>query len=86
MIIVDAGTLYKYGTYLSDKSDSTTLGAFEIFRVKAETLTGRKICRLRTDGAFDSLAWREYDQQHGITHELTTPYSSAQNGLAERAI
>jgi hypothetical protein len=25
MIIVDAGTSYKYGAYLSDKSDATTL-------------------------------------------------------------
>ena len=86
MIIVDAGTSYKYGAYLSDKSDSTTLAAFEIFRAKAETLTGRKVRRLRTDRAYESAAWGEYCQTHGITHEFTAPYSSAQNGLAERAI
>lgn len=49
MIIVDAGTSYKYGTYLADKSDSTTVASFEVFRTKAETMTGRKIHRLRTD-------------------------------------
>ena len=86
MIIVDAGTSYKYGTYLSDKSDATTLEAFEIFRAKAESLTSRKVSRLRTDGAFDTSAWREYNQKQGITHELSAPYSSSQNGLAERAI
>ena len=43
MIIVDAGTSYKYGAYLSDKSDSTTLAAFEIFRARAETATRKKI-------------------------------------------
>jgi transposase InsO family protein len=86
MIIVDAGTSYKYGEYLSDKSDSTTLATFEIFRAMAETLTGKKIRRLRTDRAFESAAWNDYCQRHGITHEFTAPYSSAQNGLAERAI
>ena len=86
MIIVDAGTSYKHGVYLADKSDSTTLAAFEIFRSQAETTTGRKVRQLRTDGAFDTTAWREYCQQKGVIHEFTAPYSSAQNGLAERAI
>ena len=86
MIIVDAGTSFKYGAYLSDKSDATTVSTFEIFRAKAETVTGKKIRRLRTDRAFESSAWGEYCQQHGITHEFTAPYSSAQNGLAEHAI
>jgi hypothetical protein len=86
MIIVDAGTSYKYGAYLADKSDLTTIGAFDIFRARVETLTGRKIRRLKTDGAFNSSAWNEYLQKFGISHEPTAPYSSAQNGLAERAI
>ena len=46
MIIVDAGTAFKHGAYLSDKSDSTTMQVFEIFCTKAETMTGRKICCL----------------------------------------
>ena len=86
MIIIDAGTSYKYGAYLSDKSDSTTLDAFSVFQTKAETMTGRRIQRLRSDGAFSSAAWTAYVEKHGITHEITAPYSSAQNGLAERAI
>jgi Integrase core domain/GAG-pre-integrase domain len=86
MIIVDAGTSHKYGAYLRDKSDATTLATFETFRTMAETVTGRKMRRLRTDRAFESTAWREYCQTHGIIHEFTAPYSSAQNGLAEHAI
>ena len=86
MIIVDAGTSYKYGAYLSDKSDRTTLATFESFRVTAETTTGKKVCRIRTDRAYESAAWDDYCQRLGITHEFTAPYSSAQNGLAERAI
>lgn len=86
MIVVDAGSSYKYGAFLADKSDPTVLGALDIFRNQAETLTGRKVRRLRSDGAFNSGAWMEYYQKHGITHESSAPYSSSQNGLAERAI
>ena len=38
------------------------------------------------DGAFDTFAWKTYCQQNSINHELTAPYSSSQNGLAEGAI
>src|ERR1700678_1005050 len=86
MLIVDAGTSTKYGAYLQDKSDTSTLASLDTFRTMAETLTGRKIRRLRTDRAFESATWKEYCQRHGIIHEFTAPYSSAQNGLAERAI
>lgn len=86
MMIVDAGASHKYGVYLQDKSDTSTIAGFDTFRTTAETLTGRKIRRLRTDRAFESNAWKEYCQTHGIIHEFTAPYSSAQNGLAERAI
>ena len=86
MVIVDAGTSYKWGAYLSDKSDTMTLAAFESFCTQAETMTGRKIRKLRTDGAFGSAAWEAYCQQHGITHEVTATHSSSQNGLAEHAI
>ena len=40
MIIVDGGTSYKYGIYLPDKSDETTIAAFNVFHRKAETATG----------------------------------------------
>lgn len=87
MIIVDAGTSYKHGAYLPDKSDATTLAAFEDFRVRVEALAGnKKLRRIRSDGAFDSPAWRDYYTSRGVIHETSMPYSSAQNGLAERAI
>ena len=86
MIIVDAGMSYKYGAYLADKSDSTTLAAFETFQAHAESLSGKKIRRLHTDGAFETTTWKDYCQRNSITQELTAPYSSSQNGLSERAI
>jgi len=49
MPIVDVGTSYKHGAYLADKSDSSMIAAFNVFRAKAELLTGCKIWRLRTD-------------------------------------
>jgi hypothetical protein len=86
MMIVDAGTSNKFGDFLEDKSDATTQGSFENFRTKSEMLAGKKIQCICTDGAFDTLSWRNYIQTHGITHELSAPYPSSQNGLAECAI
>jgi len=86
MPIVDGGSSYKHGAFLADKSDASTIPAFDAFRAEAEALSGRKIRRVRTDRAYDSAAWKEYCQRHSIIHEFSAPYSSAQNGLAERAI
>ena len=44
MILVDAGMSCKCGVYLPDKSDATTIQAFDNFCTKAETATGKKIC------------------------------------------
>ena len=89
MIIIDAGTSYKYGAFLSDKSDRTILAAFEIFHAYAETTTGKKIRRLRTDRAYTT-------QLHGETtvnamvlhtnlphliHLLKMDWLSVQSGL-----
>ena len=86
MIIVDGGSSYKFGAYLSDKLDTTTLATFDAFHTKSETLTGKKVHRLRMDGAFDMGAWKEYDQKHTIIHKFSAPYSSLQNGLAKCTI
>jgi len=86
MPVVDGGSSYKYGAYLPDKSDSSTIAAFDTFRIEAESLSGHKVCRIRMDRAYDTSAWKDYCQRHGIIHEFTAPYSSAQNGLAEQVI
>ena len=83
MPVVDGGKSYKYGAYLSDKSDSSTIAAFDTFRVEAKSLLNRKVRRIHTDWAYDTSAWRDYCLHHRIIHEFTAPYSSAQNGLAE---
>jgi len=86
MPIVDGGSSYKYGAYLSDKSDASTIAAFDKFRVDTELLSSRKVRHICTNQAFDTSAWRDYCQCHEIIHKFTAPYSSVQNGLAERAI
>ena len=49
MPIVDGGSSYKHGAYLSDKSDSSTIAAFDTFRTAVEPLSGHKVCRVRTN-------------------------------------
>jgi len=48
---------------------------------------GYKVCRVRTDngGEFTSKILHEFFSERGITHELTVPHSSSQNGGVERA-
>jgi hypothetical protein len=40
MPIVDGGTSYKYAAYPSDKSDSSTIAAFDVFHVESESISG----------------------------------------------
>jgi len=60
MPIIDAGTSFKHGAYLADKSDASTIPAFDTFRARAESMTGRRIRRLRTDRVYESKSWEEY--------------------------
>jgi hypothetical protein len=46
MVIVDAETFYKHGVCLPNKSDATTIPAFNNFCTRAEMMTGRKIHQL----------------------------------------
>ncbi len=86
MILVDSGTGCKGGEFLADKSDETTVGAFDRWRKLAETQTERKVKRVKADHVFARTKWVDYCAEHGIILELTAPHSSVQNGLAEHAI
>jgi hypothetical protein len=48
--------------------------------------TGCKVRTLRSDngGEYLSCAFKEHLAEHGITHQLTVPYTPQQNGTAER--
>ncbi|KAF5391957.1 hypothetical protein D9757_003238 [Collybiopsis confluens] len=86
MAIVDSGSGTHAAEFLPNKGDTATIAAFDRYRVTAEAESGKRIRTVLTDNAFVSKAWEDYFTSHDIHHVTTTPYSSAQNGLAERAI
>ncbi|KAL2250203.1 UNVERIFIED_CONTAM: Retrovirus-related Pol polyprotein from transposon TNT 1-94 [Sesamum indicum] len=61
------------------------LDKFILFKNEAETQTGKKLKRLRSDrgGEYESSKFNEYCQTFGIIHEETPPYSPSSNGMAE---
>lgn len=54
---------------------------------RVERSSQRQLRTLRpdNDGEFVNAAFSEYLAMRGIRHETTVPYSSQQNGVAERA-
>ncbi len=64
----------------------------EVFRIfkgwhtAIEKSTGMKLKRFRSDngGEYVNKEFDEYFRNHGIKHEVTTPYTPQQNGVAER--
>lgn len=60
MIMVDAGTSYKLGGYLPNKSDDSTIPTFDAFWTRAEATMGKKLHCLWCDRAYNSAAWEEY--------------------------
>ncbi|KAL0302302.1 UNVERIFIED_CONTAM: Retrovirus-related Pol polyprotein from transposon TNT 1-94 [Sesamum calycinum] len=68
------------------KNKDEALDKFILFKNEAETQTGKKLKRLRSDrgGEYESSKFTEYCQTFGIIHEETPPYSPSSNGVAER--
>jgi hypothetical protein len=87
MILVDGSSGETENFFLANKEMGTTLSCLDIYRKRAENVTGKKILRLRTDNGleFKNAVWEEYCAANGIIHEFTAPYTSASNGVAERA-
>ena len=59
---------------------------FSEWLAMVENQTGRKLKCLRTDnrGKFKSEEFVKFFRERGIRREYTAPYSSEQNGIAER--
>jgi hypothetical protein len=59
--------------------------AIKDFQLRVEAETGEKVGGLRTDrgGEFNSASFLDYCIEHGVKHQLTTPYSPQQNGVVE---
>ena len=68
------------------KSKSKVFSKFIEFKAMVETQFSIKIKTLRSDGGgeYTSSAFKSYLLQHGITHQISCPYTPQQNGLVER--
>lgn len=66
--------------------NSEVLNIFKSFKARVEKETSSSIRSLRTDhgGEFTSLEFIEFCNMNGIQRQLTTAYTSQQNGVAER--
>jgi transposase InsO family protein len=69
------------------KKKSDTFSCFQRFKAWAETLTGKKIKRLRDDkgGEYMSNEFQKFLDECGISNEHTVHNRPQQNGVAERA-
>ena len=81
---VDEFTRMAWVTLIKFKHEVFT--EFQKFKVKAEKQSGQKLKILRTDGGgeYNSAEFQKFCEENGIEHEVTAPYTSQHNGLAER--
>jgi hypothetical protein len=85
MVIVDDRTRYTWVYFLERKSDA--LECFKHWLVRVERLTEKTLKTVRSDngGEYTSGRFEDFLKDKGIEHQTTIPYSSQQNGVAERA-
>ena len=69
------------------KAKSEALGAFNIYRMRAEKEAGRGISLFRTNrgGEYNGPQFESNLRSWGITHSISPPYKPKQNGIAETA-
>ena len=67
-------------------SKGEVFGKFKEFKALVENLTERKIKTLRSNNGreFTSNEFLDFCKEVGIKRELSTPYNSQKNGVAER--
>ncbi|GLB42029.1 putative mitochondrial protein [Lyophyllum shimeji] len=73
-------------SFLKKKTDEETCAAIDKYRAHVKNQTGKDLKVIRFDNGreFVNELIREYCDKHGIKIEVTAPYSSSQNGVAER--
>ncbi|KAF8830805.1 hypothetical protein HHX47_DHR2000963 [Lentinula edodes] len=87
ILFTDGRSTVKVPDFLSNKLAATTLKSFHRYCLKAELETGKKVKCIRIDGGkeLDNGLMENYCAEKGIKIEKIPPYSSAANGMAERA-
>ncbi|XP_073355034.1 uncharacterized protein [Aegilops tauschii subsp. strangulata] len=85
-VIIDSCTHYVWTFPLRNKSDVICM--LTAFYAYVHTQFERPILALQTDNGreFDNLAVRSLLSRHGTVLRLSCPYTSQQNGVAERAL
>ena len=84
--IMDHATRWDASEPLKAKNDARL--AVQQYREWIENTTGNKLKTIRVDNAkelAESGEFRKWTKDHGITIQTTAPYTSKQNGIAERA-
>jgi transposase InsO family protein len=84
VLFVDDYSRFTWLYPLLNKSD--VYQCFVKFTLLVENLFSSKIKQLQTNngGEYTSALFKQFLAQHGIFHKLTCPYTSQQNGIAER--
>ena len=86
---IDEYSRYVWVYIIPNKSSSTVLQILRSWLALVQTQTDTKLLTLRMDngGEYQGEILRTVStflDEHGITHEQTSPHSSASNGIAER--
>ncbi|KAJ4713761.1 Retrovirus-related Pol polyprotein from transposon TNT 1-94 [Melia azedarach] len=84
ILFVDDLTRMTWVYFMNNKSQA--FSCFKKFKSLAETQSGVKVKKLRTDNGKEYIS-NEFDkfcEDAGIQHQLTVPYSPQQNGVCER--
>lgn len=81
---IDVCSRYTHVYFIKRKSE--VLEKFKECVNHVTNLTGKSIKILRTDngGEYCSNEFKSYLREKGVSHQLATPYSPAQNGVSER--
>ncbi|KAJ2955432.1 hypothetical protein NUW54_g14737 [Trametes sanguinea] len=84
-VYTDVKTRHRVRFFSRDKAHQ--LHFLQSYRAFLKTQAGKRMKALRVDNGkeFVNDAIKSYLRSHGIRLELTAPYSSAQNGIAERS-
>jgi hypothetical protein len=84
VIFVDDYSRFTWLYPLSSKSE--VYGCFVKFKLLVENLFSTKIKKFQSDngGEYTSHQFKHFLSQNGILHRVTCPYTSQQNGVAER--
>jgi transposase InsO family protein len=85
VLFVDDCTRFMVAYPIAKKSD--VFDRFLTYKAWAETMTGRRLRSLRTDGGgeYASNAFDQHLRTCGVSRQRTPPYTPQHNGVAERA-